>query len=618
MKPLALIPRVARRCLAAALSALALQACLPSLETIEPTEPMDSNVVSELGMDPDAAGGSGGQGPSNGEPPLGEVPGLVTPPGGDEPPGDAELDPPPPLPSTLLLEAVTPAALVDVPVDAPLRITFSEPLDPAASSFTLQLLRAVGTPVAGQSVVQDDAIAFQPAQGLTLANSYTLILEGSVRSASGAEWSGREEASFETRDGTWIAPQLLSTSGSRPRIGLDEAGNALAIWNELDSSLSGQARLAMAQYTLSGGWQPLPVMTAGCGPECTPKFVAGGSNGQFQFAWGGPGSLNWQVYHRDVGFEEAQSESVRGGTADAVGVIVGAQPWIALHLAQGISVSFQGELGSAPESYFSDSGLGRAGPVLVVDRAQRARVFWAEGANLLQLGPGAGALPAVLTTWSANDTIASLTGASVPSGEALLGWETLSTSSVDGSVLRSTVGFVSVAADGAILSNDGPPLPEAGLGNRTRPATSLNEDGHALIGWLRTDGDPSDPLAASDVWLAYRAGSSRTWSEAVPLSLERAGIAHAPAVGIDISGNGHGIWVETDEAGSGQLYGARLSAGRLSGSRFPISRDTVVTPSPNRNELSGDDNTQLAVDAAGRALALWVSASGEIWSARFE
>jgi hypothetical protein len=33
---------------------------------------------------------------------------------------------------------------------------------------------------------------------------------------------------------------------------------------------------------------------------------------------------------------------------------------------------------------------------------------------------------------------------------------------------------------------------------------------------------------------------------------------------------------------------------------------------------SGDDNCRLVVDAAGRALALWVGPTGEVWSARFE
>jgi hypothetical protein len=43
-----------------------------------------------------------------------------------------------------------------------------------------------------------------------------------------------------------------------------------------------------------------------------------------------------------------------------------------------------------------------------------------------------------------------------------------------------------------------------------------------------------------------------------------------------------------------------------------------VLPAASKNRLSGDDNCRLVVDAAGRALALWVGPTGEVWAARFE
>jgi hypothetical protein len=442
-----------------------------------------------------------------------------------------------------------------------------------------------------------------------------------VRSASGASWTRKQEASFETRDGAWIAPQRLTISGEMPRIGLDEAGNALAIWNELDAALSGAAGIGMAQFTRTGGWQVLPTASRGCGPGCVPKFVAGGRDGVYEIAWAATGSLQWQLYQRDAGFGEIFDAAARG-TDDAVGVIVGDQPWIGMHLPQGITVSHQGATGNAPSAYVTDSGLSRAGPVLAVDRSQNARVFWAEGNTLLQLLPGADAQPSILASWSASETIASITGSSTLDGGTLLAWDTRYPAA-DGSLLFSSLGVLLVGSNRSMVDRREPALPEAGEGNRASPAASLNDEGDALLGWLRSDGDPRDPLAVTDVWMAHRSGVTGAWSEAVPLSADRigtagAGIAHPPAVGIDSSGNGHGIWVETDDAGASQLFGARLSGGAISGARFPISRDGAVQPATAVNELSGDDNTRLVVDAAGRALALWVSPTGEIWAARFE
>lgn len=604
------------------LIAVALQACVPSLDTIEADPGETVQVEPGLRQEPVTEGEPGGEG----LPPADPGPGPDTGPGpepkpepavpsGNGEPPDPGMVIPPPSSSSLALEAVTPAALLDVPVDAPLRITFAEAIDPASSStFTLQLTRAGSEPVAGEIVLEGNGVAFRPAQGLALANAYTLVLEGTVRSASGAQWTGRQEASFETREGTWIAPQLLAESGELPRIGLDDAGNALAIWNELGSTLSGAARLGMAQYTLSGGWQSLPPASTACGPLCEPKFVAGGNDGDFQISWQSESSLHWQVYHRDAGFEELEQVSVRG-TDDAVGTFVDGQPWFAMNINQGVYVR---GAGSAPEAYITDSGLTRGGPVLVVDRSQSARVFWAEGVNLLQLAPGAGARPAVMASWGANEVIASITGSSVPSGDALLAWETRYTPTTEGSIGFSSLGSMFVGSDGVTLDRDEPTVPEAGIGNQMSPATSLNQHGDALLGWLHSDGDPTDPLLPADVWMAYRSGTSRTWSAALPLSLERAGSAHPPAVGVDASGNGHGIWVETNAAGDSEIFGVRLRAGTLSGYRFAISRDIPVLPAASKNKLSGDDNCRLVVDAAGRALALWVGATGEVWAARFE
>jgi hypothetical protein len=147
----------------------------------------------------------------------------------------------------------------------------------------------------------------------------------------------------------------------------------------------------------------------------------------------------------------------------------------------------------------------------------------------------------------------------------------------------------------------------------------MNPKGDALLGWVQNAAGPDDAASAAATWAAFRAATSTTWSAAFALSSPSGGRARPPAVGIDPSGNGHVAWVEVDAAGNARVVAARL---RRESGQFEeglvISGETPVSPALTRGPQSGNDNCRLAVDAQGRALALWAGPEGGIWAARFE
>jgi hypothetical protein len=107
---------------------------------------------------------------------------------------------------------------------ATIQATFAHDLDPA--SVAAQVFRVVrdddGQRVAG-TVTYEPAtrtVTFAPEQPLALLASYTA-------SVAGGAWR------FTTRDGRWETPQVISDGNGYaepPRLGIDAAGNATAVW----------------------------------------------------------------------------------------------------------------------------------------------------------------------------------------------------------------------------------------------------------------------------------------------------------------------------------------------------------------------------------------------------
>jgi hypothetical protein len=579
------------------------QGCLPEVDVADP------------GAGVDARGGVGGD--------AGRVDPMepVTPASGPDERDAAGGAAASPMPLTLV--GFDPANSSDgVPLEASLRVAFSEPLDPANGSMAaIQLTRSGSVPIAGTVTVEGSALSFMPSEPLVLATDYLLVLRGTVRGGSGTEWSGTAQANFRTREGSWATPLNIAPAGDNPRLALDGKGNALAIWNQVDPGPAGQARLMMARFTPALGWRTLPAAPEACGLECRPKLVAAGSDADFELVWAALGTVNAQRFHPDEGF----GVTVRvpdDGDSSVVGAITGKQLWMVADVSSGIVIAQMADGQSwlpLAQPHTSDYRPSHAGPVLILGAPQNARVFWAENSALLvtEFADGMWSRPQPLSTWDSFDEVSALAGAGSARGDVVIVWER-DHESVDITGLReSELDLLLVAPDGTIRRGR-LNLPEDYIGNSFSPAVSVNATGDALSSWIQSPGNADDANATGRVWASFRASNSPTWSVASSPSTSATVRARPPAIGIDASGSGHAVWVEVDAAGNAQVVASRFLGDRGSfASARVISAGTPVSPALTRGKLAGNDDCRLGVDAQGRGIALWAGAAG-IWSARFE
>jgi hypothetical protein len=525
----------------------------------------------------------------------------------------------------LTLVVVQPLQLeVEVPIQRPLRLTFSAALDAASvSGLSFELVRSNASPVTGTLAVDDRGVIFTPAEPLVLGNSYVMRYQGSVRSTAGVEWNGSGEVSFQTRVGRWALPENLSTSGDTPRVAFAGAGSALAIWNQIGATASGAAAIGVSRFTAAQGWEALP-SPASCGPACRIQLVAGGSDGTFESVWSAEGSVQAQPYHPERGFGEIERISARSTNTGADAAVANGELWLAANVSQGIVVSRMADgVAWLPQTnaFISDLRETNAGPLIVADAPERARVFWLEDSELLAstFSDGSWSAPQFAPNFRGPFAAIGLSGAGVPSGDVVLAWEEDRPSEGDPSVIDSELSVLRMAPNGAIREEGTPSLPDGVGGNATSPAAAMNPGGEALLAWLQTPGNPDDPAALAQLFGAFHSATETTWSTALPLSVEADGAARPPAVGLDPSGNGHVLWVGADAAGEGRVLTARFSReSGLFGATVPISAAVAPSSGLTRGPRNGNDNCQLAVDAQGRALAIWATPLGEIWAARFE
>ena len=143
-------------------------------------------------------------------------------------------------------------------------------------------------------------------------------------------------------------------------------------------------------------------------------------------------------------------------------------------------------------------------------------------------------------------------------------------------------------------------------GSATDPEVAIDTLGNALAVWSQSDG------TRYNIWASrYTVGSG--WGEAEVIETDNAGDASGPQIAIDASGNGWAVWSQKDGGISSNIWLNRYTAGSGWGEA----------------ELIGNSNTgrafspQIALDALGNALVVWVQSDGtgssgyHIWARRY-
>jgi TolB protein len=145
-----------------------------------------------------------------------------------------------------------PAGKRDVPLNARVRIVFSEPIDPATITNVTVGLQGAGASVSGDIEVSADALeaTFQPAADLLPATDYTIVVGGGIRDSDGTALEAPLTAHFTT--GTLAAASARIAFVRAPMPGLDEVPGTPEIYLA-NTNGSGIVRLTRGR---APAWSP--------------------------------------------------------------------------------------------------------------------------------------------------------------------------------------------------------------------------------------------------------------------------------------------------------------------------------------------------------------------------
>lgn len=406
---------------------------------------------------------------------------------------------------------------------------------------------------------------------------------------------------------SWGVAQLIEfddANAGSPQIAVDGAGNAIAVWTQLDGTFD--SIWARRFSAVSGAWGLAEVI------EIDDAGIA--SNPRIAFDGAGNAMAVWQQHDGMRNNIWANRYDAGSGTWSGAQTIVAAdtdavEPQVALDgagnamavWAQGGEIRanrFSGGWGAMP--LLVSSAGSTASPQVALDGAGNAFAVWKQfnaGFNIW-----ANRFDAVDDTWGTAQGIQSEPGLAFDPRIA-----------VDGAGNAFAVWPQEVSMQTSIWANrfdassgtwSGAQTIEIDDGFASNPQIAFDGAGNALAVWQQLDG------ARNDIWANRFDAGSNSWGEAKLIETDDAGDAITPQIATDGSGNALAVWTQFDGAFSNILA-----------NRFDAGSGAWGTAQPIEENTSGAGDPQIAVDGAGNAIAVWRQSDGtsfNIWFNRYD
>jgi len=435
----------------------------------------------------------------------------------------------------------------EVDLVAPIRFTFSEPVQASTVTSSSLAVSLNGAPVVG-TVACDSAssCAFTPAGPLPYREQVQVRLSTAVTDLAGRALASPYTLSFTTRGRAW-SPEPLTVHTARPGltpdVAMDDQGRAVAVWSQ---SAGSAFRPFASSYTPYVGWSaPVELDTLRAGNAEQPA-VAMNAAGRAVAVW--------------VLRNGAQADLYAAEYAPGEG-------WSAPRVV---------ESRSEPVST----------PRVAVDDAGNALAVWrqsdgtAESAWTARLPVGVGwSAPLLLETDTGAVTAPTL--AAVPTGEALAAW----TQPDAGGTARVRASRFAPGMGWTVAEQ----LPEAAT--QAPVAAALSLDGSAVVVFRGPLGAP--PAVSA---FAARSGPGTGWSAAVELGAALSS-TEEPSVAMDPWGRALVAWTGPGSSSAQAVQVRRYSPG---GGWVRLALETNTSGQP-----------VVAADGQGNFQLLWVeNASG--------
>jgi hypothetical protein len=456
----------------------------------------------------------------------------------------------------------------DVARDATATATFSEAMDSDTidtTSFSLRDGQGAIIPAAVSLDMNTNIATLMPNQFLNLLTPYTATLSTAIMDVAGNALAGAVNWSFRSEDGNWGVPELIeadNTGNARdPQIAFDPAGNALAVWAQWDGTRND---IWSNRYTAGSGWGALPELigTGDFGNESSPQ-IAMDANGNALAVWAKDDAVCCRI------FANRYTQGSGWGMPGEIPGMVGSAstPQIAIDAnGNGIAVWAAGTMPSSIYSSRYTPGMG-----------------WDIMAELIKkdlMGGNASSPQIAINT----------------NGDALAVWE--QDDSMRDDIWSNRYSLGTGWGTEELIETDN-------AGDASRPQIAIDVSGNALAVWHQWDG------TRNNVWSnRYTAGMG--WGMAELIETENVDNTGDAQIAIDADGNALVVFAQ----GNGtriDICSNRYTAGMGWGMAELIETD-------NADSVGDPGRPQIAIDANGNALAVWIQWGGtrnNIWSNRY-
>ncbi len=459
--------------------------------------------------------------------------------------------------TALLLSSTSPAdGAIDVARDAVVSAEFNEDiLNTSVDESSVQLML---NDEAVEGTVSFDALSntasLTPSSELALLGEYTATVTTGIADLSGNSLSADQSWSFTVSDGMWGIAELIEADDDYafgPQIAFDASGNALAVWRQSDGT---NYNILSNRYSAeSGDWDATVVLIeeGNDGNAAAPQ-IAIDASGNALAVWVQSDGTNYNIYSNrysaESGWDAATAVLIEEGNDGHAST-----PQIAIDAsgnALAVWRQYDGTNYNILSNYYS-AELG----------------YWDATAELIEAGDGFAEYPQIAID---------------ASGNALAVWR-----QSDGANYNIYSNRYSAGSGWGIAE-----LIETGDGQAYFPQIVIDASGNALAVWFQHDG------TRYNIW-SNRYSADSGWNAAAAVLIETGdGDAEFPQIAIDASGNALVVWRQSDGTNY-NIYSNRYSAGSGWGIAELIEAGDGQAESP-----------QIAIDASGNALAVWVQTDG--------
>lgn len=142
-----------------------------------------------------------------------------------------------------------------------------------------------------------------------------------------------------------------------------------------------------------------------------------------------------------------------------------------------------------------------------------------------------------------------------------------------------------------------------------QPQIAFDANGNAIAVWGQSSDRAPFFISRIDIWANRFSAASGTWGTAQLIETDNVGSARAPQVALDANGNALAVWVQFD--------GTRNN---IWANRFSAASGTWGAAQLIETESGNADAPQITLDADGNAIAVWDQSDGtrsNIWANHF-